>query len=104
MKVLFTRFLLALWMASRASLMVTPLRYRAVIFMPREVTRSIRLTGGSVRCFVRISLSSTWEEDVLIFLDKEAMVSKCGVMGGQGEGWGHTQDRGLGTKPRRTGN
>ena len=75
--------------------MVTPLRFRAVILMPSEVTRSIRLTGGSVRCFVRISLSSTREEDVLIFLYKEAMVSKCGVIGGQGDGWEPLKARGL---------
>lgn len=65
---MLTRFLFALWIASRASLIVTPFMLRAVIFMPREVMRSILLTGGSVRCFVRISFSSTVEEEVLIFL------------------------------------
>lgn len=63
-----TRFLYALWMASRASLMVTPLRFRAVTSIPRGKCKSILLTGGLVRCSFKIEGSSTVEELLLIFL------------------------------------
>ena len=48
--------------------MVTPLRFRAVTSSPNGKCRSIFLRGGVVRSFLRISLSSTVEGDVLIFL------------------------------------
>lgn len=62
------RFLYGLWIASSASLMVTPLRFRAVTSSPRGKRRSIFLTGGVVRNFFRISLSSIEVGDVFIFL------------------------------------
>jgi len=48
--------------------MVTPLRLRAVTSRPRGKWRSIFLTGGVVRNFLRASLSSTVVGEVLIFL------------------------------------
>ena len=63
-----TLFLYCLWMASMASLMVTPLRFRAVTSRPRGKCRSIFLTGGVVSSFLRTSLSSIVEGEVLIFL------------------------------------
>ena len=63
-----TLFLFGLCMASNASLMVTPLRFRATTVMPRGNSISIFLTGGVVSIFLRISLSSTDVEDELIFL------------------------------------
>ena len=63
-----TFFLNCLWMASSASLMVTPLRFLAVTSNPSGKCRSIFLTGGVVSSFLRMSFSSTVEGDVLIFL------------------------------------
>ena len=63
-----TFFLNCLWMASMASLMVTPLRFRAVTSRPSGKWRSIFLMGGVVRSFLRTSLSSMDVGDVLIFL------------------------------------
>lgn len=63
-----TFFRYALWMASRASLMVTPLRFRAVTSFPNGKCRSIFLTGGVVKCNLRIAVSSTCIEVWLIFL------------------------------------
>lgn len=64
-----TFFLNCLYIASRASLIVTPLRFRAVTSRPNGKCRSIFLTGGVVRNFLRASLSSTDEGDVLSFLE-----------------------------------
>lgn len=66
-----TLFLNCLWMASSASLIVTPLRFRAVTSSPSGKCRSIFLTGGSVSIFFRMSLSSTWDGEVLTFLYAE---------------------------------
>lgn len=63
-----TFFLYCLWIASIASLIVTPFRFRAVTSRPRGKCRSIFLTGGVVRSFLRYSLSSMVLGDVLIFL------------------------------------
>lgn len=63
-----TFFLNCLWIASNASLIVTPLRFRAVTSSPRGKCRSIFLTGGLVRNFLRVSLSSSVAGDVLSFL------------------------------------
>lgn len=63
-----TRFLYALWMASRASLIVTPFRLRAVTSLPNGKCRSIFLTGGLVNGSFRIAGSSTVAELLLIFL------------------------------------
>lgn len=48
--------------------MVTPFRFLAVTSRPKGKCRSIFLTGGSVRCFLRIDGSSTVLVEVLIFL------------------------------------
>jgi hypothetical protein len=48
--------------------MVTPLRFLAVTSNPSGKCRSIFLTGGVVRSFLRMSFSSTVEGDVLTFL------------------------------------
>lgn len=66
--VVHTRFLYALWMASRASLMVTPLRLRADTSSPSGKWRSIFLTGGVVKCSFSMLGSSTVLELLLIFL------------------------------------
>jgi len=58
-------FLNCLWMASNASLMVTPFRFRAVTSRPSGKCRSIFLTGGSVRNFLRTSFSSSVAGDLL---------------------------------------
>ena len=55
-------------MASNASLIVTPFRFRAVTSRPSGKCRSIFLTGGFVRCFFRASGSSTELVEVLSFL------------------------------------
>ena len=60
-----TFFLNCLWIASRASLMVTPLRFRAVTSRPSGKCRSIFLTGGSVSIFLRTSFSSSVAGDLL---------------------------------------
>lgn len=77
-----TLFLNCLWMASSASLIVTPLRFRAVTSSPRGKWRSIFLTGGVVSIFLRCSLSSTVVGDVLIFLERNRVSRQwcdCGV-------------------------
>lgn len=63
-----TFFLNCLWIASNASLIVTPFRFRAVTSSPRGKCRSIFLTGGVVSIFFRIVGSSTVLVDVLSFL------------------------------------
>ena len=61
-------FLNCLWMASNASLIVTPLRLRAVTSRPKGKWRSIFLTGGVVRNFFSASLSSMVDGEVFSFL------------------------------------
>jgi hypothetical protein len=63
-----TFFLNCLWMASSASLIVTPFEFRAVTSRPSGKCRSILLTGGLTRCILRMSLSSTVDGEVLSFL------------------------------------
>lgn len=55
-------------MASSASFIVTPNLFRAVTTVPSGNCRSITLTKGVTRGLVRMSLSSTLVDDVLIFL------------------------------------
>ena len=55
-------------MASRASLIVTPLRFRAVTSSPSGKCRSIFLTGGLVKNFLSASFSSSVAGDVFNFL------------------------------------
>lgn len=57
--------------------MVTPLRFRAVTSSPSGKCRSIFFTGGVVSSFLRISLSSTVEGDVLIFLRRGCQITEC---------------------------
>lgn len=71
-----TLFLNCLWIASSASLIVTPLRFRATTSSPNGKCRSIFLTGGSVSIFFRMSLSSTVDGEVLTFLSAEN-ASQC---------------------------
>lgn len=61
----FTFFLNCLWIASNASLIVTPFRLRAVTSSPNGKCRSIFLTGGSVRNFLSTSFSSMVPGEVL---------------------------------------
>lgn len=78
---LLTFFFSGLWIASSASRMVTPFRFRAVTMMPVGNWRSILLIKGVVRGF----LTSTWSivpGDVLIFL---MCVSSLGTNEGQEE-------------------
>ena len=63
-----TFFLNCLWIASNASLIVTPLRFLAVTSSPSGKCRSIFLTGGFVRNFFRTSLSSRDAGEVFSFL------------------------------------
>ena len=67
-KTILTFFLNCLWIASNASLIVTPFRFRAVTSSPSGKCRSIFLTGGVVKNFFKASFSSTVEGDVLSFL------------------------------------
>lgn len=64
-----TFFLNCLWMASSASLMVTPLRFRAVTSRPRGKWRSIFLMGGVTSSFLRTAGSSTVEGEAFSFLE-----------------------------------
>ena len=48
--------------------MVTPFRFRAVTSSPRGKCKSIFLTGGVVRNFFSVSLSSNVAGDVFSFL------------------------------------
>ena len=63
-----TFFLNCLWIASSASFIVTPFKFRAVTSSPRGKCRSIFLTGGVVRNFLRASLSSKVDGEVFNFL------------------------------------
>jgi hypothetical protein len=63
-----TFFLSCLWIASNASLIVTPFKLRAVTSRPKGNCKSTFLTRGSHRGFLRTSLSSTVEGDVFTFL------------------------------------
>lgn len=63
-----TFFLNCLWIASSASLIVTPLRLRAVTSRPSGKCRSTFLTSGRQSGFFRTSLSSIVAGDVLNFL------------------------------------
>ena len=63
-----TFFLNCLWIASNASLIVTPLRFLAVTSSPSGKWRSIFLTGGFVRNFFRTSRSSRDAGEVFSFL------------------------------------
>ena len=63
-----TFFLNCLWIASSASFIVTPFRFRAVTSSPRGKCRSIFLTGGVVSIFLSASLSSTVDGEVFNFL------------------------------------
>ena len=91
---LLTFFLNCLWMASKASLIVTPLRLRAVTSRPRGKCRSIFLTGGLVRNFFKASFSSTVAGEVLSFLCNQSiricysqeMMTECSVTGSSGYG------------------
>lgn len=60
-----TFFLNCLWIASRASLMVTPFRFRAVTSNPNGKCRSIFFTGGSVSIFLSTPGSSSVAGDLL---------------------------------------
>lgn len=64
-----TFFLNCLWMASSASLIVTPFRFRAVTSRPKGKCKSIFLTGGLTSFSLRISLSSMVFGDLLSFLE-----------------------------------
>ena len=68
-------FLNCLWMASSASLMVTPFRFLAVTSRPNGKCRSIFLTGGVVRCFFNVSFSSKVAGEVLSFLHIASQLS-----------------------------
>ena len=84
-----TFFLNCLWMASQASLIVTPLRFRAVTSSPSGKCRSIFLMGGVQRSFFRASLSSIVDGEVLSFLDPSCQRRvECGVTGGKTGGNG----------------
>lgn len=63
-----TFFLNCLYMASSASFIVTPFRFRAVTSSPRGKWRSIFFTGGVVKNFFNASLSSNVAGEVLSFL------------------------------------
>lgn len=65
---LHTFFLNCLYIASSASLTVTPFRFRAVTSRPSGKWRSIFFTGGLVRNFFSASLSSSVAGDVFSFL------------------------------------
>ena len=65
---LLTFFLNCLWIASSASLMVTPFKFRAVTSRPRGKCKSIFFTGGVVRSFFSASRSSIVVGDVFNFL------------------------------------
>lgn len=65
---LYTFFLNCLYIASSASLTVTPFRFRAVTSRPSGKWRSIFFTGGLVRNFFSASLSSSVAGDVFSFL------------------------------------
>lgn len=66
---LLTFFLNCLCIASSASFIVTPFRFRAETSRPNGKCRSIFLTGGVVSNFLRTVGSSTSCTEVLTFLD-----------------------------------
>ena len=66
--VVLTFFFICLYMASRASFIVTPFMLRAVTSMPRGKRISIFLTRGFVRGFLRVSFSSSVAGEVFSFL------------------------------------
>ena len=68
-----TFFLCCLYMASSASFIVTPFRFRAVTSSPSGKWRSIFLTGGVVRNFFKASLSSTVAGEVFSFLQRSRL-------------------------------
>ena len=72
-----TFFLNCLWIASNASLIVTPLRFLAVTSRPSGKCRSIFLTGGFVRNFFRTSLSSRDAGEVFSFLLRSGQFRVC---------------------------
>ena len=61
-------FLNCLWIASSASLIVTPFRLRAVTSRPSGKCRSTFLTSGKHNGFFSASLSSTVDGEVFSFL------------------------------------
>ena len=65
---LLTFFLYCLWIASSASFIVTPFMFRAVTSSPSGKCKSIFLTGGFVRNFLRTSFSSSVAGEVFSFL------------------------------------
>lgn len=89
-----TFFLNCLWMASSASLIVTPLEFRAVTSKPSGKCKSILLTGGLTSFNLRMSLSSTVDGDVLSFLVDGQFVSADGG-GTRGPGVGSDLPSGL---------
>ena len=74
-----TLFLNCLCIASSASLMVTPFRFRATTSIPVGNLRSIFLTGGLVSIFLRTPGSSIELEDWLIFLQVVILRSAKGL-------------------------
>ena len=64
-----TFFLNCLWMASSASLMVTPFELRAETSNPSGKCRSIFFTGGLTRYNFRMSWSSIVDGEVLSLLE-----------------------------------
>jgi hypothetical protein len=66
---MLTRFLNCLWMASSASLMVTPFMFRATTSSPSGKCRVIFLTLGVHSGSFRTAGSSTLEDDSFSFLD-----------------------------------
>lgn len=70
-----TLFLNCLWMASRASLMVTPFMFLAVTSRPSGKCRVIFLTLGVHNGKARYDGSSTVDGDLLSFLSSELVRS-----------------------------
>jgi hypothetical protein len=68
-----TRFLNCLWMASSASLMVTPFMFRAVTSRPSGKCRAMDLSLGSVSGSFKTSESSTVDGDLFNFLSVECV-------------------------------
>jgi hypothetical protein len=68
-----TRFLNCLWMASSASLMVTPFMFRAVTSRPSGKCRAMDLSLGSVSGSFKTSGSSTVDGDLFSFLLDECV-------------------------------
>jgi hypothetical protein len=66
---ILTRFLNCLWMASSASLMVTPFMFRAVTSRPSGKCRAMDLSLGSVSGIFKTDGSSTVDGDLFSFLE-----------------------------------